>query len=381
MRQPWHVRWIEFEDADNTVVLSAEPKTWEDVFEHWELKVSSRGLVPGFQQMLEKRIGYEGTKSVDLAADFSTQPVALEDVDGDIAGTVSCNPCYTTGSLDFDIDVVWYLFKGLKGSVGMRPNDIGAFATTSVQAEQEIAEGVRAATNIFTLNPTRIYIKGLINMYVRAMPAAVEGNPTNIRTHSGPNFKVDLAAEMGKTSAGASASNALAITIPPDSIATLDLSKPERNDVVGWTPQVEHNVQEQPYSANLSLEASLSLALRLELDAQVFDWGLAAGLAFSAPEWTVRVTGVAERDACGVAGNSWGVEYASTLGLSLDAFAGFDKSTAMPNTFTILEEEWPVYRECVPETSGAASPPNASVAALPPYPVLGNSTTASLDAR
>lgn len=165
VRQPWHVKRIDFNDGDNTVTLSAEPKTWEDAFDHWSLKVSSHGIIPHTQQRaLKKRIGYDGTASIALAADFSTDTITLEDGDMGTSGSVSCNPCYTTGSLDFDIDVTWWLIGGLEGYVTMTPNDIGAFLTMSVATEQEIVAGLSKGVNILTYPGSRVYIKGLIDV-------------------------------------------------------------------------------------------------------------------------------------------------------------------------------------------------------------------------
>lgn len=66
------------------------------------------------------------------------------------------------------------------------------------------------------------------------------------------------------------------------------------------------------------------------------------------------MTGVAEPDACDVPGGLRGVEYESTLGFTVDACT----STAVPNRFNILQEEWPVYVEWLPPSSGAGLAPN-----------------------
>ena len=164
-RQPWHVKSIDFDDDSNTVTLRAEPKTWRDAFDHWRLRVSSASARPaGHGFSLRKRIGYDDTTSVDLAADFSTDAVEFEDAGSETAGTVSCDPCYTAGQMEFDVDVTWWFFEGLKGSVTVTPTDVGVFVTTSVETEQEIMDTLTTGRNLFTLAPSRIYIKGLVNM-------------------------------------------------------------------------------------------------------------------------------------------------------------------------------------------------------------------------
>ncbi len=53
----------------NKVTLTAKPKTWEDAFDHWQLKISSKGITPQSahsSRSLVKRIGYNGTVSTQL---------------------------------------------------------------------------------------------------------------------------------------------------------------------------------------------------------------------------------------------------------------------------------------------------------------------------
>ena len=97
VRQPWHVKTIDFNDDNNVVTLSVEPKTWETAFEHWTLKVSSRSLLPPDQQPVQKRIGVDETTSISLAAEFSTNPFTIKDADTKSAASLTCNPCYSTG--------------------------------------------------------------------------------------------------------------------------------------------------------------------------------------------------------------------------------------------------------------------------------------------
>ena len=101
-RQPWHVTKAAFDDAKNVVTLEATPKTWEDAFSSWHLRVSSRGLLPQdhhTRRSPQKR--WDDSYSLSLAANFSTESLEF---DGSMA-SIACNPCYTTGALDFAVDV------------------------------------------------------------------------------------------------------------------------------------------------------------------------------------------------------------------------------------------------------------------------------------
>jgi len=232
------------------------------------------------------------------------------------------------GQLDFDIDVVWWLFEGLTGYVTMTPNNIGAYISFDVSVDQEITTALSKQEELFTYNPSRFYIADIIEF--------------------GPAFKVNLEATIGKASAKVAAKAGIDITIPADSVATLDFDDSDNNQWSGWTPEFVPHIEDNPLSSKLALSASIGTVLRLEFDAQILEWGLAAGLALSAPTLSMELSGINQQDACGVPDNYFGTEFNVTLGASLDLFAGFGKATDMPGKLNLLEAKQPIYSTCMP---------------------------------
>ena len=117
VKQPWHITAAHFDDESNTVKLDAEPRTWEQAFSTWKLKMNSKGLLPAHHQpALAKR----GSVSISLANDFSGSYLTVYDED-DIDVKLSCDPCSTTGTIDFDIE----FDSNLDGSFTVDANDVG----------------------------------------------------------------------------------------------------------------------------------------------------------------------------------------------------------------------------------------------------------------
>lgn len=115
VRQPWHVTSAQFDDTTNVVTLTAESKTWSEAFSDWRLKLNTRGLLPQGPRGINKRLTISADPSIDLSQDFSGLGFEMEDEGGsDVTGSVSCDPCYTSGSIDFDIDIVPYPLEARK---------------------------------------------------------------------------------------------------------------------------------------------------------------------------------------------------------------------------------------------------------------------------
>lgn len=194
---------------------------------------------------------------------------------------------------------------------------------------------------------------------------------------SGPNFKIDLSATLGPATAHLSTTTDLSLTLPSDSIATLNIDDPAKNKVSGWNPLVDTHVDIAHTAANDSLESSIALALRLELDAQILDFGLMAGLALSAPQLSTTLGGFFEDGVCEGTGFGGEVQGEMGVGWALDAFAGRGEAVDMPNKVNLLEDGAPVWKSCVPvEGKGSMVTAAGSAETVAPYPVLRNSTGA-----
>ena len=343
-RQPWHIKHATFDDGKNTVTLSAEPKTWEDAFSHWHLRVSSKGIVPrGIHRSLVKRIGYNGTASLPLAFDFSSPTLSLGDTELHNSASIACSSCYTTGSLDFDIDVTYWFPASLTGTVTMTPNDIGASITTQISVDEGLSSGLYKTFTLFQFHPDSFYIAGIIDV--------------------GPSFYVNLIAGIDECTAKVELATGISMQIPADSVAVLDFNDASQNKWYDWVPQFTPQIPDNLFSEQISVSASVGAQIRVEFDAQVLGFGLSAGVALDAPTLELTVSGIAEDDACDSKGADFGVEFDVSLGAELDLFAGFVAATDLPNKLVLASTSYDIYSTCAPVASG--TPTGASSAPIP----------------
>ncbi|KAK3713446.1 hypothetical protein LTR37_008404 [Vermiconidia calcicola] len=359
-RQPWHIKTAVFDDQHNIVTLSAQPKTWEDAFSSWHLRVSSKGIGPHASQHrhgLSKRIGYNGTESLALAATLPADAMPLTDENDDIAVSIACTSCYTTGSLDFDIDVVWYLFDGLTGTITMTPNDVGAYITTEIELSRELTSPLSTGKNLLTYVPYGINIPNIITV--------------------GPAFKVDLAAVVDAATATVALSAGVSMTIPADAIAVLDFDDSNNNQFYNWSPEFTPSIPDNMLSSEISVTAYAALQLRVEFDIQIVSLGFAAGLALEAPRLELSLTGMAQPEGgvCDVSEAEFGVGFGIALGAQLDGFCGFGAATDLPNRMPIASTSIDLYSTCMPVASGAPALSSAPVyssrpasSSVPVYP-------------
>ncbi|KAK3724921.1 hypothetical protein LTR37_000969 [Vermiconidia calcicola] len=350
-RQPWHIKTAVFDDQHNVVTLSAQPKTWGDAFSHWHLRVSSKGIGPHALQHrngLSKRIAYNGTESLALAATLPADAIPLTDENDEIAASIACTACYTTGSLDFDIDVVWYLFDGLTGTITMTPNDVGAYITTELELSRELTSPLSTGKNLLTYVPFGINIPGIITV--------------------GPAFKVDLAAGIDAATATIALSAGVSMTIPADAIAVLDFDDSNNNQFYNWSPEFTPNIPDNVLSSEVSVTAYAGLQLRVEFDIQIVSLGFAAGLALEAPRLELSLTGMAQPEGgvCDISEAEFRVGFGIALDAQLDGFCGFGAATDLPNRMPIASTSIDLYSTCMPVASGAPALSSAPVYSLRP---------------
>jgi hypothetical protein len=348
-RQPWHIKAAAFDNSKNTVTLTAQPKTWENAFSHWHLKVDSKGLLPHIphpRHRLAKRLGIDNkTISLNLAATLPSDPIDLtSDDDGEIAASIACNPCYTTGSLDFLVDVTYRFPFQLTGTVTMTPNDIAAHITAELSLQGDLTSQAQVGKEIFSYVPEGINIPGIATI--------------------GPAFKVDLVAGIESANAQVDLSSGVVMSIPADAKAVLDFSDSNNNQFFGWTPEFQPNIPDNQLAGEVSITAYAGVQLRAEFDMEIVSHGLSAGLALDAPtlDLTVSAMGNTGGDVCGVAGADFGVGLSLGLGAELDGFAGFGAATDEPNKIAIFSTSADLFSTCMTVASG---PPKTSLAVVP----------------
>ena len=355
-RQPWHITRAIFDDSKNTVTLTAKSKTWENAFSHWHLKIDSTGLLSRSQQRLTKRLGIDESFSLSLAASLPADPIDLTEEGDDISASVACDPCYTTGSLDFKVDATYRFPFSLDGSITMTPNDLAASVTAKLHVEGEVSSGKQVGKEIFTYVPEGINIPGLATI--------------------GPAFKVDLVAGIDAANAEIDLSSGVTMSIPADAIAVLDFSDTSKNQFSGWVPGFEDITPSNQFSEEISISAFAGVQLRAEFDLEILSKGLSAGLALDAPKLDLTVTAAGDtgHEACGIEGADFGVSLDLSLGAELDAFAGFGDADDLPNKQQIFATSVDLYSTCFTVVGGEPTPtptPSASAG-------LGNGSYSAL---
>lgn len=201
VRQPWHVSSAAFDDGTNKVTLTAEPRTWDQAFSNWHLKIDSRGILPQDEQQkllrrslqVQKRINVDFNESIPLDHDFSGMNASLNYKDGPnnvnrASASISCANCHTDGSIYFDIDVVPWVWKPahplkgphLDGYVMFFAEDVSA----TIQLNITATGAVPGYQNEFTLARWKpifgIQIPGVIDL--------------------GPEIKYDIESDIGRVS-------------------------------------------------------------------------------------------------------------------------------------------------------------------------------------
>ena len=316
-RQPWHIKAAAFDDSNNIVTLTAEPKTWENAFSHWPLKVDSRGLLPRVphpRHRLAKRlsIGIDpktilptaiptippttiptlipttikgSPASLNLAGTITSDPIDIPNDSGETVASFTCNSCHTPGSLDFLMDVTFSLPNQLNGPITMTPTDVAALITAQLSLKDDSIHGAQISeVNLLTVPVDGISIGGVANI--------------------GPAFKIDLIAGIDSANAQVNLPSSVNMSIPADAKAVLDLSDSNNNQVSGWMPVFQHNTPNNQLSGEDSITAFVTLQWRTELDFGTVSKGIMAGLALDLPEldFTVTPMGNTVGNACGVVG-------------------------------------------------------------------------------
>lgn len=371
-RQPWHVTSAEFKDANNIVTLAAEPVTWEKAFSDWRLKVKSRGLLPSDSRKrsqhhaFNRRYEILGNPSIPLAHDFSGGELPLEVGDSSALASITCDPCYTTGSLDFEIDVIpWVmgdpanLLEGphLDGYVAVIANDIGASFTAVSAANAPLTNGASGDVNLWSWSPPDlgISIKDVL--------------------HLGLTLELDVAGNFGQTTASFNLSSGVAVTFPDDSIYKVVFNDSSQNENYGWTPHFAATTPSM--SESVSVSGSVGTQLRLNFGGDVIGIGVGVGIMLAAPTLELEATAIAQPDACGISGAQYGVEFEVDLGASIDAYEGITiAGIPIAATQTLIGISTELLSTCFTISDASATPVSSIPSGNYSYTLSGSSVIA-----
>ena len=170
------------------------------------------------------------------------------------------------------------------------------------------------------------------------------------------------------------------MSVPADAIAVLDFDDSSSNKWDDWTPVFVPSMPAPDFSAAITMSASAGIQWRLEFDVQVLTWGLSAGLALEAPQFSISLTGTDEMSSGGACDNpdaQYGVDLDVSLGVELDVFAGFGAATDLPNEQTLLSTGWGLFSTCLVAASGAPGPLPSTTATIS-SPAIGSAYAPSV---
>lgn len=161
----------------------------------------------------------------------------------------------------------------------------------------------------------------------------------------GPQLVVQASAGITEVSAEASISVGVDISIPDDSVATVDFDDSSNNNFNGWNPSFSPIGPD--VSASVSVSGSAGPSVSLQLAATIVGKGFGAGLVLAAP--TLDFNLAAQADSNGVCGGTdpVGIEFDVGIGASLDGFGGFGDVKDFPNEFTIFATSTALFSTCI----------------------------------
>lgn len=350
IRQPWVVNAIQFDVASELVFLAAEPITWEAAFQdQWRVQGGSRPIVkdaPRMAMPLTKRVDFAGTPKVQLAHNVDGISINVPKV----PVTLTCDPCHTTGELDFDYDIVPWLLPQphLGGVFQVYGNNIGA----------EIAAKLTA--NAKLVNETYHDV-----IYDIPLPKAGLGIPNLFAL--GFNLKLELAGAVS-VDASTSMTAGISVQIPDNSTYVLNFDDRSKDQNSGWQPTFSPILD---LSGNVGVHASIGPQLSLELDAQMLSFGGSLGLALAGPQLQADATVIADsHGVCDKPDAEAGFEVDLKLHIDLHAFESANIGFAKPAaTQTIVAGDLNLFTTCVPLSTGTPAPlvlGNSSIDGLAP---------------
>jgi len=347
-RQPYQINGVTWDDSQRVAKLKASPKTWDEAVSAdddttgntWDMFVDSQGLAsPG---NVEKRLTVDKSASIQLAHDFSGNIFSGQFSGVDVS--LDCTECHTDGALDFQIHIIPFLIPlHLEGFAQVTPDGIGATAVVTLKASAALTSAIDKGINLATVPlPGGFSIAGIANF--------------------GPTLQIGINTQLGAITAEAQAKFGVRLDVPQNSIAKVDLKNGKNNQLSGWIPTF--TPIPPSFSSSFSVTASVGPQLIVALEATVFGFGLAAGLALIAPKLEASLSAVGDSagNVCNVPNADLGVNFGLGIGAELDAFAGAGRPENLPGKFPILTTSANVFSTClVIETTAAAAPTPAAV--------------------
>lgn len=346
-RQAYQVNGVTWDDSQNMATLKAVPKQWKEVIgqdpktgNSWWVEIDSRGF-PKPSGQNTKRFSDSTTVTISVGHDFGgtilTQTVDGVDID------LECSQCATSGSLEFTASFGILPFFG---AISVMPSGLGATVVLSLTASGTLGQDVSKSVNLVSTS----------------LPGGFTFLDCDITI--GPQLIVDVSAGITGISGQAELSFGGELTVPNSAIASVGFgSGGPGNQFSGWGPTFTPILPN--FQSNITVTANAGPRIIVALEASISSIFLSAsasaGLALFAPVITGTLDALTNSNGgvCGLSEGVAGLDFDLNIGAELDAFAGEDQPTNLPNKEVIFTTSADLFSTCTVLLTTATTFPGA----------------------
>ena len=284
-RQPWLIRNAAFNATQNKVELTGKPVSFQEAFgKAWHVSIARDHQSTPLLASRDKQPAQISLNSNFSGVGMNLPPsLALAQVltSDDPIGMLSCDPCYTKGELDLEIDIDG--LHGAKVKIGTR--DVEASFTLRLEVYQALAARTTNDYEIWGMVPggSGIYIKNILDI----------GPTIKFLVSTGFTTPVDreLALAVG-----------FELTMSGPMEFTWDTANSIEANLTGFHPEFE--MLPPGISKEVEIVGSIGPKLELSLDCTVLGQGAKVGLAFAAATLSLNVTTNDREPSCGGEGDN-----------------------------------------------------------------------------
>lgn len=233
-RLPYLVSTIAYDEERNTARLTATVGSWKDLLHSYELRV---GSVPMSSDLgLEKR---EWTKEASL--DMSSNLNFKAEVEtGPVSGELVCDPCETTGKMEFELVVEVQLNLQVNLKFRVSPQGVTAKAKLALKVGSEL----KSEAITFKKPMPEIPLSGI----------SIPGDILTI----GPVLILSIGGELSAVEGSITVTAGATATLPDTAVLQADLLNPSNNKFSSWVPRIVKD--------DFTLEAKLSFSFQVFLE-------------------------------------------------------------------------------------------------------------------
>ena len=238
-RIPYLVSSIAYDERANVARLKATTGSWQDLAHSYELHV---GSIPNAGDLGLRKRDYTTDAAIDLSADLSFKTKVKT---GPVFGELVCDPCFTSGKVDFE----FIIKTKFKIPVGFKFRMSPAAVKARAAIRFDVASDFGSKTDIVPKFP--------IGPPIPLAGVSIPGGILSV----GPVLQAYVGAELTGFEGAVSVSTGATATLPDNAVLQADLFEPSNNEFSSWIPSVTTD--------EVTMQAKLSFYLKLFLEPQL----------------------------------------------------------------------------------------------------------------